>query len=354
MNRSSRLAVLLAVASVVLIPVLPAAASEAPSVAGIAREPVSPQPVTFGIQPATERGPDSRARLNYIAEPGSVIKDFVAVTNVSDTPLNLRVYAADAFNTPTGGFDLLAFGQSSTDVGAWTVPTSDSVAVPGRSTELVPFTLSVPGNASPGDHTAGIVASLVSEQVDTAGNRIMVDKRVGTRIYLRIPGDLRPELEIDNLTSTYHQTYNPVGRGRATVTYTVRNTGNLRLGGLQEVQLRLPWGSTKDGLSRSTLPELLPGNAVTVTSEVDAVPPAGWETATVRVEPLAPPGDLYPIVRVAVASDTFTAVPWALLALLVLIGIAVLGWRVRRRRAAHRGQDPGDTRILEVGDATPR
>jgi hypothetical protein len=210
----SRLVLLATVALGVLVPV--GSASAGPALPGARLGPAldPPQPVTFGIRPATGKGPDSRARFSYSSAPGTVIKDFVAVSNVSDIPLTLRVYAADAFNTSNGGYDLLAFGHPSTDVGAWAVPAKSSVTVPARSTTLVPFTLSIPTKASPGDHSAGIVASLSSEQVDARGARILVDKRVGTRIYLRVPGDLRPELKIDGLGSVFHQTFNPVGLGR--------------------------------------------------------------------------------------------------------------------------------------------
>jgi hypothetical protein len=265
----------------------------------------------------------------------------------------LRVYAADAFNTPNGGYDLLAFGHPSTDVGAWAVPARNSVAVAGRSTAIVPFTLSVPDKASPGDHSAGIVASLTSEQVDAKGDRIMVDKRVGTRIYLRVPGDLRPALKIEGLSSTFHQTLNPVGHGRTTVTYTVRNTGNLRLQGLQRLEVRTPLGSTVEGPRLPDLPQLLPGSSVSVASDVDGVLPAFWDTAAVRVDPIPPPGDQDPALLAAAASDTFAAVPWALLTLLVALGLAALVWRtLRRRRDGRPGQGPEGPVNPEVPHAT--
>jgi hypothetical protein len=332
MIRLSRLVLPLTIALGVLAPVGSASAGPALPQARIGSALDPAQPVTFGIRPATGKGPDDRARFSYNSPPGAVIKDFVAVSNISNVPLTLRVYAADAFNTSNGGYDLLALGHPSTDVGAWAVPAKSSVTVPARSTTLVPFTLSIPTKASPGDHSAGSVASLTSEQVDANGARILVDKRVGTRIYLRVPGDLRPQLKIDGLGSIFHQTLNPVGHGRATVTYTVRNTGNLRLRGLQRIQVRTLWGSTAEGPPLPVLPELLPGNAITVTSDVADVLPAGWDTATVRANPVAPPGDQDPVLPAAVASDTFAAVPWALLVLLVVIGLAVLAWRMLPRR----------------------
>lgn len=351
MNRVSHFGVLITVALGLLAPMTPAFADPTrPPTRIAALDPV--QPVTFGIRPATAKGPDDRPRLNYTTAPGSVIKDFIAVSNISNIPLTLRVYAADAFNTSDGGYDLLAFGHPSTDVGAWAVPAMNSVAVAGRSTAIVPFTLSVPANASPGDHSAGIVASLTSEQVDAKGARILVDKRVGTRIYLRVPGDLRPALKIEGLSSTFHQTLNPVGHGRTTVTYTVHNTGNLRLQGLQRLEVRTPWGSTAEGPRLPDIPQLLPGGAVSVTSEVVGVLPAFWDTAAVRVDPVPPPGDQDPVLQAAAASDTFAAVPWALLTLLVALGLAVLAWRtLRRRRDGLPGQGPEGTVNPEVPHA---
>ncbi|HEX5143475.1 MAG TPA: hypothetical protein VFW21_06360 [Mycobacterium sp.] len=340
MNRLFHSGVLITVALGLLAPVTSAFADPAqPPIPIAALDPS--QPVTFGIRPATAKGPDDRPRLSYTAAPGSVIKDFVAVTNISDIPLTLRVYAADAFNTSNGGYDLLAFGHPSIDVGAWAATAMNSVSVAARATAIVPFTLSVPDKASPGDHSAGIVASLTSEQVDAKGDRILVDKRVGTRIYLRVPGDLRPALKIEGLDSTFHQTLNPVGHGRTTVTYTVHNIGNLRLQGSQRLQVRTPWGSTAEGPRLPDIPQLLPGSSVSVTSDVDGVLPAFWDTAAVRVDPIPPPGDQDPVLPVAAASDTFAAVPWALLTLLVALGLAVLVWRtLRRRRDGRPGQGP--------------
>ncbi len=352
MNRLFHSGVLITVAVGLLAPVASAFADPAHPQTRIAALDPS-QPVTFGIRPATAKGPDDRPRLSYTAAPGSVIKDFVAVTNISDIPLTLRVYAADAFNTSDGGYDLLAFGHPSTDVGAWAVPARNSVAVAGRSTAIVPFTLSVPDKASPGDHSAGIVASLTSDQVDAKGDRILVDKRVGARIYLRVPGDLHPALKVESLGSAFRQTFNPVGHGRTTVTYTVRNTGNLRLQGLQRIQVRTPWGSAVEGPRLPDIPQLLPGSAVSVTSDVDGVLPAFLDTAAVRVDPIPPPGDQDPLLPAAAASDTFAAVPWALLTLLVLLGLAALVWRtLRRRRDGRPGQGPEGPVNPEVPHAT--
>ncbi|XVV04948.1 hypothetical protein ACQPW3_05965 [Actinosynnema sp. CA-248983] len=58
---------------------------------------------TFGVRPATAQAPDTRNNFSYSATPGAVVRDHVAVSNVSNDPVSLHVYASDAFNTPTAG-----------------------------------------------------------------------------------------------------------------------------------------------------------------------------------------------------------------------------------------------------------
>jgi len=321
---------------------VPAGAAAAPELAA-AQPPPPPQggqPVTFGVRPATATGPDNRTRFTYGATPGAVVRDHIAVSNISEQPLNLRVYASDAFNTPEGGFDLLAAGRAPTDVGSWIRAERDTVEIPGRSVAIVPFVLTVPADATPGDHAGGVVASLATERTDAAGNKVAVEQRVGARVYLRIAGELRPQLSVEALTATYHHNFNPLGRGSMTVRYTVRNAGNVRLQGRQWVSARLPWGATVDAADLPALPELLPGSVFAVTAEVPNVLPAGWLTGTVRLEPGSMPGDDNPPLPGTSASTTTSAVPWTLLAFLLLITAFVLLRRWRRRRGVSTATPP--------------
>ncbi|XVV04949.1 hypothetical protein ACQPW3_05970 [Actinosynnema sp. CA-248983] len=198
-----------------------------------------------------------------------------------------------------------------------------------RSTVIVPFTLSVPTNATPGDHTGGIVASLTTEAAGADGQRVAVEQRVGARVYLRVSGDLKPELSIEELSATYDGSF--FGRGDTTVSYVVRNSGNVRLGGKQSVRVETPWGSAIDAPGLDDLPELLPGNTFRVKAVVPGVLPAGWLTGRVHVEPVAPQGIEPP--AVVAASVTTAAVPWLLVVLLLLVLGFVLFRRLRRRRA---------------------
>ncbi|QYN21735.1 DUF916 domain-containing protein [Amycolatopsis sp. DSM 110486] len=299
-----------------------------------AQPPAGDQRVTFGVRPATAKAPDNRPSFGYGATPGAVVKDYVAVSNVGTTPVTLKIYASDAFNTPEGGFDLLAAGKKSVDAGAWTKPAQTSVSLKPRSVSIVPFSLTIPVNATPGDHAAGIVAALTTEQTGANGQRVSVEQRVGARIYLRVTGQLTPRLAITGLTGTYDPT--PFGRGDATVSYTVRNTGNTRLSGTQRVGVSTPWGTTVDSAALPPIPELLPGGLFKVTTKVSGLLPAGWLDATVHVDPHPVAGFTDPVEPVE-ETLTLSAVPWAFLGILSALILGVLGVVATRRRRRRGG-----------------
>ncbi|MFJ5923752.1 hypothetical protein ACIQF6_14240 [Kitasatospora sp. NPDC092948] len=294
----------------------------------------APSAQTFGIQPATATDPDGRGSFGYSATPGAIVKDHLAVWNYSDQPLTLRLYPADAFNTDTGGYDVLPEGKPSTRAGSWLRTAVDSVELPARSRQIVPFTLAVPADATPGDHAAGIVLALRQENKDANGNVVAVDQRVGTRVNVRVSGDLRAELSVEDATVVYHPSLNPLDSGRSTLTYTVRNTGNVRLGGKQAVRVTNAFGSTATGTAPADLQELLPGSAVTYRVQVTGAYPTLWGTAGITIDPLPVAGDRDPNLHSTVHKKRFATVPWALLAILLLL--AALGWLVLRLRRRER------------------
>ncbi|WP_326837819.1 DUF916 domain-containing protein [Amycolatopsis rhabdoformis] len=311
-----------------------------------AQPPAGDRRVTFGVRPATAKAPDNRPSFGYGATPGAVVKDYVAVSNVGTTPVTLKIYASDAFNTPEGGFDLLASGKKSVDVGAWTKPAQTTVSLKPRSVSIVPFSLTIPANATPGDHAAGIVAALTTEQTGANGQRVSVEQRVGARIYLRVTGQLTPRLAITGLTGTYDPT--PFGRGDATVSYVVRNTGNTRLSGTQRLGVSTPWGSTVDSAALPPIPELLPGGLIKVTTKVSGLLPAGWLDATVHVDPHPVAGFTDPVQPVE-ETLTLSAVPWAFLGILLvlILGVLAVVFTRRRRRRAGATEAPPAEEVAE-------
>ena len=191
----------------------------------------------FGAHRPTTATPSIRAGL----------EDGLVVVNHGTAPLHLAVYAADAFTTDAGQLDFVGKDAKSTGVGAWVQPARDDVTVrPGESVE-VPFAIAVPRNAAPGDYMGGIVTSPTGAG-DADG--IDVDRRAGI-VRLRVGGELEPSLAVEGVHVRYSGTTNPLGKGDATVTYTIHNTGNAILTARQAVSVSGPFGRGRSMRGRS-------------------------------------------------------------------------------------------------------
>ncbi len=294
----------------------------------------NPGPVTWGVVPSSQKGPDGRSAYDLDLPPGASVVDYVGVSNLSTENLELAVYASDARTTAGGGFDLLPADQPATDVGSWVRFDQPSVVVPPRARVDIPFRLQIPANATPGDHPGGIVASLRAPG-DAEGGRVAVDRRVGARIYLRVAGPLAPALQVDDTAVTYQGSLSPVAAGEAGIAYTVRNTGNVRLAGDVRLRVAGPFGVGARTTRLEGIPELLPGAELQRTATVGAAP-LGRISARVLVEGRDLRGDAGPAQADAAASTW--AMPWVQLGLVVvLVAALVLRRRSRRRtRAAHQ------------------
>lgn len=301
---------------------------------GVAALPQQAEPVggesTFGIHPASEQGVATRPAFVYELDPGSEITDAVRVRNLGDSPLTLRLAPHDAFNTATGGFDVLPSGAVSNEVGTWVELAALEVEIPAGGVVDVPFRLTVPTNATPGDHAGGIVASLMVPTVGDDGTEMLVDHRVGTRVYIRVSGELRPGLVVSNFESRFE----PEGvlgvTGSVVTTYTVHNAGNVRLAAEQSLEISSPLGLVRRNAELGAIPELLPGGQYTATVTTDDVRAFVRLTSTLTVDPVVVPSQ-----RVEATASTW-AVPWRFLGVIAMV-VAIVVWRRRQRHIESAG-----------------
>lgn len=310
---------------------LPAPASASAAAASAATASATTGGVAWTVQTADNAQGTGRGNFAYDVAPGAVISDAMIVVNTGTEPLPLSVYAADAFTASTGEIDVLVDGQPSQDAGTWvTVSPTTLTLNPGDAADL-PFTIAVPADARPGDHAAGIVTSFTSAD---AASTLSVDRRLGTRINLRVSGELTPAATIADVSTQYVPSWNPFDSGRLVVQYALTNTGNTRLTGSETIATTsLVGGRT----APAQMSEILPGSTVQVEREVPVFS-LGWITGAVAVTPEGV--GLGAALLSPVSTDFSTAaVPWSLYVLLVLILGIALGTvltvrRVRRRRGA--------------------
>ncbi|WP_051639930.1 WxL protein peptidoglycan domain-containing protein [Cellulomonas sp. URHE0023] len=288
----------------------------------------------WSVTPTTADGAaDTRTRIDIQLDPGGTTHDQVLVANASTAEQTFTVYAADAFNTADGGYDLLAAATPSTDVGTWVTVAAPTVTVPALGTAVVGFDVTAPAGATPGDHAGGIVVSLAS--VATGNDGVVIDSRVAVRLAVRISGELTPALEVRNVSASSAGSLVPFGASASTVTYDLVNTGNVKIVGTPRVRVTGPFGVGTTEVESANSAEVLPGQSFAVKTEVPGVAPLVVMTATVDVDMVAAPG---PETEIPLTSSTargvFPSVPWTglLVVLLVLGAVALVVWRRRKRR----------------------
>jgi hypothetical protein len=295
--------------------------------------------ITFGAGPATSTAPDGRTLFTYEASAGGSIGDHIAILNITHHPEVLRVYTVDVDAGADGGFFFPPRSAPRVGAGAWvavgTPRASGLLHAKPRSTTILPIHLTVPANASPGDHAAAVIVSLTGLVKGKSGQRVNLEQRVATRVLIRVLGTLRPQLSIEHLHARYAPTLDPINGGSATVKYTVTNTGNAILSGTQQVSVHGMFGTTTFAKGLPVVPTLLPGGSFVVTAHVRDVFPEIRMTANVAVTPVALPGDVDPGLTTVTAGTHFWAIPWILIGIIVLI-LLVIGWRFRRWRRSRK------------------
>ena len=284
----------------------------------------------FAVQPSGPDGPGDRDWFIYTLDPGDVFGDTVAISNLSDHPIRFHIYPTDAVSVAdSAGFAALKDTETPVDVGTWIKLAADEYTVePGKRID-VPFSITVPEDAEPGDH-AGAILAVDADDAETVdrteeGTSFDVLNRLGARVYVRVGGETAPDLRIDDLS---------VDRDgdQAIVNWEVLNTGNLRLTPNAQVRIKGWFGRTVATAPVQELPELLPGANYVGASIVDGMP--GFEPLTAELVVKAEGVETQ-------RSEQFQGYPWLLLLAIVLLIVAGGWWYRRRRRRRQAGPPPG-------------
>jgi hypothetical protein len=286
----------------------------------------------FAVQPSGPKGPGGRDYFVYELAAGQSFSDVVGVSNNTDAPLKFALYSTDAFNTPgDGGYALLKEQDKPVDLGTWIKLKAPEYTVPAHSRADIPFSVTVPLAATPGDHAGAILAEPEQEAPTSSGGaQLQLRTRVGARVYVRVAGPVEPALNVEAISLTVDTPWLPFAKGSGVVNYRIRNAGNIRIKAGARVTVSGPFGITVKKTAIEQLPELLPGSELLRTVRLSGLPAAFRLSAKLNLTTEVVKADTS---RTAVA----WSVPWWVLVFLAIVLAASYLW-VRRRRKAREAR----------------
>ena len=278
---------------------------------------------SWWVQPAPKPGSSADARQYFILEgrPGTTLQDGLAVSNYTDHPITYYVYGADGYNTPRDGqFALRDHGYAMTGVGTWVRTAFPTLTVPARTSTVVPISIAIPENASPGDHVGGVSGMDVAvESVQQQGSvQVGIKRVVAARLYVHVDGPAVGGLTVTNLKvagSAPFPAY--VSDSDGAVTATVTNSGNLLESPKAHLHATGIFGTLIDRTVQ--LPQILPGQSIDFSQSWKNMPP--FEIGTLHLD-VTDDSASPPVTSTAAVSVTL--IPWLSLLVVALVALALV------------------------------
>ena len=188
--------------------------------------------VSFSIRP-TKAFPDKPETFAYFSHEltqGARLTDEALVANTGSLPIVLTLYAADRYTAINGGTTFSKQRQVVTGVSRWISVSKTKLSLDPGEEKVVPFTIDVPFDATPGEHVAGLVVEAAPRDQATSDQgqvqfAVRVINRVGVAVVVNVAGPVpaAPVVALE-LTDLGLKEQGELG---ATLLVMVRNVGNV-------------------------------------------------------------------------------------------------------------------------------
>lgn len=139
--------------------------------------------------------PLTRAWFINTIRPGESVTLSADVINSTAEDKVIEVKAKDSEQTGEGSFSYIPNEVENKLVGTWITLASSELTIPSQKQQSVEFTVKVPEGTAPGEYTGVISVQTAPKESDAA---VKFVSRVGSRVYITVPGDLKTGTEVNN------------------------------------------------------------------------------------------------------------------------------------------------------------
>lgn len=302
---------------------------------GLAVSPVSSDP---------KAGVTNRPTFDYRLDPGAIQNDAVVVSNLNSAPQRVTVYVANAFTTSGGLIGVRANEHSKTGPVEWmhftTQLADNTFDLPALTSKTIPFQITIPANAPPGDYAFGIAVAPDAKAAPVPGqNTVQILQAAASLVEMRINGPLIPIIRIGSLRVFSEAKLIPglIG-GSTAVTFDVVNVGNQKVDTVIGITERNAFSGIIHTEPEIKLSNVIPGSRVTLTRSWDNDP---YVKGSVRVQ-----------INTGTASSAsrsinFWSVSWKTFVAptVLIIVFFLIRWRLRRHRRERDARDLAELKL---------
>ena len=165
--------------------------------------------------------PRSSSIFIHTLEPGTDQEDAVIVSNTTNERKTVLVNAVDNAKASGGAFACSQLLDTQSGVGTWVTLEKNEIALDPQETTTVPFVITVPESAVPGEYNGCIVIETLSDRDGEETTGLTISTRVGIRVAITVPGEFVRELTDPGVTMTVKENgdyvFNTVIKNKGTV-----------------------------------------------------------------------------------------------------------------------------------------
>lgn len=172
----------------------------------------------------------SPLRTELSITPGTAYMGTVRIENTGTTPLYVEL-STEAFNVLGETYDYTF--DPSAKATEWVHFSSKTLEIEPEAVVPIKYVINVPLGTEPG----GVYLSLFAASIPLAGSSIESTDRVGSLLYITVPGDITKDGSLVAFSSPF------LGTSAVNWSATVRNAGSVHFNANYTTRLKTLWGS---------------------------------------------------------------------------------------------------------------